>query len=64
MKDAWHLVNRCIVCGSKLKFVPSPRSDAVRGEGMKICDNNHAAFRVIGVFNDERRLDLDFVLPR
>lgn len=52
-KDMWAGVNRCVVCGSKLRFAPSTVPDSRPEEGIKSCAKNHAVFQVYGVYSDD-----------
>lgn len=58
----WKGVNKCVVCGTKLKFEPSKDKDAKPDEGTRYCEQNHARFNVYGKFHDDLWV-LTFALP-
>lgn len=63
--NAWVGINRCVMCGSKLRFVPTSRKDgASREEGAKICEYNHERFSVYGGYDSGGNWQVSFVLPR
>jgi hypothetical protein len=61
--DLWKKINKCIVCGTKLEFVPSKQADALPQEGEKFCTQNHARFSVYGYYDAAGEWSTTFRLP-
>lgn len=59
----WRKINRCVVCGTKLKFLSSSEPGKKPEEGMKICTQNHNAFMVLGSYDEAKQWHVTFVLP-
>lgn len=60
----WKLINKCLICGTKLKFEPADDfAKAKRGEGKKTCEQNHKRFVIFGQYNDSGTFDMKMMLP-
>ncbi len=62
--SVWKMVNRCIVCGTALKFVRSSIPGAKEDEGSRYCEHNHKRFSVYGEYDGNGRWTLTYQLPR
>lgn len=47
----WKKINKCVVCGTKLIFMPSKALDAKPEEGAMICERNHNRFSIFGGYH-------------
>lgn len=62
--NPWSKINRCIMCGSRLTYIPTGTREALDHEGSKICEHNHKRFTVVGKYNDEGVFVYDFIIPQ
>jgi hypothetical protein len=50
--DPWKFINRCLICGDKLRFEPSTIEGSKQEEGSKFCQQNHSRFSVFGAYDN------------
>lgn len=62
-RSPWAGVNRCLVCGSKLKFAPNASPKGTDEQGVKSCSHNHRRFSVEGQYDSSGQWQLTFIMP-
>lgn len=62
--NPWSKINKCIICGTSLRFIPTGTKEALPHEGSKICEHNHKRFTVTGAYNMEGVFTYDFIIPQ
>lgn len=63
MKNQWKHINRCVICGGKLKFEQSESRDAKPEEGVKACAHNHGRFAIMGFYDALGNWDYRYYYP-
>lgn len=64
-RNQWSKVNKCVICGARLRFVQSNFPDAKQGEGERYCEHKHERFSVWGIWIEaEKTWTVRFVMPK
>lgn len=60
-KTRWAKVNKCVICGGNLVFVPDKARGS--GQGIKHCEQNHPRFYVSGFYDAAGYFHITFTMP-
>jgi hypothetical protein len=59
----WKGINKCMICGAKLKFDPAAGDKGKHGEGKKYCEQNHPKFIIFGQYAPDDEFQIKLMLP-